>query len=83
METRDLERNKALDNLEAGRSVSLWADRETGALFILACVGDTATFKRRQQEGAFVRGVDFVCEVTEAGIVAEVRRWNVDAEVRK
>ena len=39
MTTQD--RNRAVDNIQTGCAASLWVDRETGRLLILASVADT------------------------------------------
>jgi hypothetical protein len=69
-----------VDNIEAGITASLWADRQTGRLFILSSPSDTNTFQRRLREGAFVDGCEFMCEVCEPQTVAAVQRLNTEAE---
>lgn len=75
------ERNRAVDNLELGTSASLWTDRQTGRMLILASTADMTTFRRRQKEGAFVSGVEFLCEITDPSIVRKIQRFNADVEV--
>jgi hypothetical protein len=74
MTTED--RNRAVDHIQAGTSASLWVDRETGHLLIMSSMADVATFQRRQCEGAFIHGAEFVCEVLDADIVREVQGFN-------
>jgi hypothetical protein len=77
----DPERDKAVNNIKAGKAASVWMDRETGRLLILSSPVDLPTFERRQREGAFVMGAEFVCEVSDAGMVREVQAFNAGLEI--
>lgn len=72
-------RKECLADLGAGLAASLWQDRDTGRLLILARKEDLPTFGARATEGAFGQGVELIAEIRDPAIVAAIQRLNAEA----